>query len=134
MLDETEGSGKDQFLGDPDWLSEIQCNTIQFGTGPFQSSSVSLSMRCKKLEGSGYEIVTVWKARFYSEHAQNSVQSRTRIVKRYSARKGEKLKKDLKSVKRRPPFNVLQQKALGTRLQITMEIFGCAKLVYISCR
>ena len=26
MLDENEGSGKDQFLGDPDWLSEIQYN------------------------------------------------------------------------------------------------------------
>ena len=24
MLDENEGSGKDQFLGDPDWLSEMQ--------------------------------------------------------------------------------------------------------------
>ena len=24
MLDEDEGSGKGQFLGDPDWLSEIQ--------------------------------------------------------------------------------------------------------------
>ena len=66
-------------------------------------------MRCKKLEGSGYETVTVWKAGFYSEHAQNSVQSRTHIVKRYSARKGEKLKNDPKSVKRRPPVNVLQQ-------------------------
>ena len=29
MLDENEGSGKDQFLGDPDWLSEMQYNTIQ---------------------------------------------------------------------------------------------------------
>ena len=28
MLDENEGSGKNQFLGDPDWLSEIQHNTI----------------------------------------------------------------------------------------------------------
>ena len=28
MLEENEGSGKDQFLGDPDWLSEIQYNTI----------------------------------------------------------------------------------------------------------
>ena len=28
MLDEKEGSGKDQFLGDPDWLSEMQYNTI----------------------------------------------------------------------------------------------------------
>ena len=28
MLDENEGSGKDQFLGDPDWLSEMQYNTI----------------------------------------------------------------------------------------------------------
>ena len=27
-LDENEGSGKDQFLGDPDWLSEMQYNTI----------------------------------------------------------------------------------------------------------
>ena len=26
MLDENEGSGKDQFLGDPDWLSEMQYN------------------------------------------------------------------------------------------------------------
>ena len=26
MLDENEGSGMDQFLGDPDWLSEIQYN------------------------------------------------------------------------------------------------------------
>ena len=24
MLDENEGSGKDQFLDDPDWLSEMQ--------------------------------------------------------------------------------------------------------------
>ena len=24
MFDENEGSGKDQFLGDPDWLSEMQ--------------------------------------------------------------------------------------------------------------
>ena len=23
MLDQNEGSGKDQFLGDPDWLSEM---------------------------------------------------------------------------------------------------------------
>ena len=23
MLDENEGSGKDRFLGDPDWLSEM---------------------------------------------------------------------------------------------------------------
>ena len=29
MLDEDEGSAKDQFLGDPDWLSEMQYNTIQ---------------------------------------------------------------------------------------------------------
>ena len=28
MLDENEGSRKDQFLGDPDWLSEMQYNTI----------------------------------------------------------------------------------------------------------
>ena len=28
MLDENEGSGKDQFLGDPDWLSEMQYSTI----------------------------------------------------------------------------------------------------------
>ena len=28
MLDKNEGSGKDQFLGDPDWLSEMQYNTI----------------------------------------------------------------------------------------------------------
>ena len=28
MLDENEGSGKDQFLGDPDWLSEMQYDTI----------------------------------------------------------------------------------------------------------
>ena len=28
MLNENEGSGKDQFLGDPDCLSEIQYNTI----------------------------------------------------------------------------------------------------------
>ena len=28
MFDENEGSGKDQFLGDPDWLSEKQYNTI----------------------------------------------------------------------------------------------------------
>ena len=26
LLDENEGSGKDQFLADPDWLSEMQCN------------------------------------------------------------------------------------------------------------
>ena len=26
MLNENEGSGKDQFLGDPDWLSEMQYN------------------------------------------------------------------------------------------------------------
>ena len=25
---ENEGSGKDQFLGDPDWFSEMQYNTI----------------------------------------------------------------------------------------------------------
>ena len=28
MLDEKEGSGKDRFFGDPDWLSEMQYNTI----------------------------------------------------------------------------------------------------------
>ena len=28
MLDENEGSGKDEFLGDPDWLSDMQYNTI----------------------------------------------------------------------------------------------------------
>ena len=28
MLAENEGSGKDQFLGDPDCLSEMQYNTI----------------------------------------------------------------------------------------------------------
>ena len=28
MLDENEGSGKDQFLDDPDWLSAMQYNTI----------------------------------------------------------------------------------------------------------
>ena len=28
MLVENEGSGKDQFLGDPDWLSEMQYNAI----------------------------------------------------------------------------------------------------------
>ena len=28
MLDENEGSGNDQFLGDPDWFSEMQYNTI----------------------------------------------------------------------------------------------------------
>ena len=28
MLDENEGSGKDQFLGDIDWLFEMQYNTI----------------------------------------------------------------------------------------------------------
>ena len=28
MLDENEGSGKDQFLSDPDWLSEMQYNTM----------------------------------------------------------------------------------------------------------
>ena len=28
MLDENEGSGKDQFLGDPDWLSEMKYDTI----------------------------------------------------------------------------------------------------------
>ena len=60
MLDENEGSGMDQFLGDPDWLSEIQynksaiCGLIR--TGPFQSPSFSSSMRRKKLEGSGYEM------------------------------------------------------------------------------
>ena len=29
MLDENEGSAKDQFLGDPDWLSEMQYNTTK---------------------------------------------------------------------------------------------------------
>ena len=28
MLDENEGYVKDQFLGDPDWLSEMQYNTM----------------------------------------------------------------------------------------------------------
>ena len=28
VFHENEGSGKDQFLGDPDWLSEMQYNTI----------------------------------------------------------------------------------------------------------
>ena len=28
MLDKNEGSGKDQFLGDPDWLPEMQYNKI----------------------------------------------------------------------------------------------------------
>ena len=51
MLDENEGSGKDQFLGDPDWLSEMQYNTV---SPPFLM--FSSSMRCKKLEGSGYKI------------------------------------------------------------------------------
>ena len=48
MLDENGGSGKDQFLGDPDWLSKIS----------LQGASFSSSMRRKKLEGSGYEIVS----------------------------------------------------------------------------
>ena len=29
MLDKNKGSGKDQFLGDPDWLSEMQYNAIR---------------------------------------------------------------------------------------------------------
>ena len=61
MLEENEGSGKDQFLGDPDWLSEMQYNTISqrtIRTGPFQSPSCSSSMRRKKLEGSGYDVGT----------------------------------------------------------------------------
>ena len=60
MLDENEGSAKDQFLGDPDWLSEMQYSKSRYlrtiRTGPFQSPSFSSSMRRKKLEGSGYEI------------------------------------------------------------------------------
>ena len=57
----TKGSGKDRFLGDPDWSSEMQYNTISrylrtFRTSPFQSPSFSSSMRSKKLVGSGYEI------------------------------------------------------------------------------
>ena len=55
MLDENEGSGKDQFLGDPDLSSEMQYNK-SLRTGPSQSPSFSSSMPCKKLEGSGYEI------------------------------------------------------------------------------
>ena len=51
MLNENEGSGKDQFLGDPDWLSEMQYN-IKSAICP----SFSSSMRRKKLAGSGNEI------------------------------------------------------------------------------
>ena len=57
MLDKKEGSGKDQFLGDRDWLSEIVRRYLRtFRTGPFRSPSFSSSMRRKKLEGSGYKI------------------------------------------------------------------------------
>ena len=61
MLDENKGSGKENFLDDADWLSEMEYCTIvrylrTFTTSPFQSPSFSLSMRCRKLEGSGYEI------------------------------------------------------------------------------
>ena len=39
MLDETKGSGKDQFLSDPDWLSEMQYNTISPLFADFQKRS-----------------------------------------------------------------------------------------------
>ena len=48
LLDENEGSGKDQFLADPDWLSEMQYNTI---SPLFANYSFSSSMRRKKLAG-----------------------------------------------------------------------------------
>ena len=74
MLDENEGSGKDRFLGDLHWLSEMQYNTISplfadycIRTGPFQSPSFLSKMRRKKLEGSGYEIV-VNPAQYFAEH------------------------------------------------------------------
>ena len=62
MLDGKEDSGKDQFLGDPDWLSEMQYNTISslfvdYYNRSFPEPSLSSSMRRKKIEGSGYEIV-----------------------------------------------------------------------------
>ena len=53
MLDESEGSEKDQLLGDPDWLSKMQYDTISqrtIRTGSLQSPSFSSSMRRKKLE------------------------------------------------------------------------------------
>ena len=58
MLDENEGSGKDQLLRDPDWLSEMQYNTISplFADFYNRSPSFSSSMRRKELKGSGYEI------------------------------------------------------------------------------
>ena len=63
MLNKNEGSGKeDQFLGDPDWLSEMQYNTISPLFEDYYNRSfpepfvISSSRRCKKLKGSGYEI------------------------------------------------------------------------------
>ena len=53
MLDESEGSEKDQLLGDPDWLSKMQYDTISqrtIRTASLQSPSFSSSMRRKKLE------------------------------------------------------------------------------------
>ena len=72
MLDENEGSAKDQFLGDPDWLSEMQYNTISplfanFQNQSFPEPSFSSSTRHKKLEGSGYEIHAT---QFYSKLQQ----------------------------------------------------------------
>ena len=59
MLHENEGSGKDQFMGDPD----LKCNTIQqvrylrtIRIGPSQSPLSS--MRRKKLAGSRNEIAS----------------------------------------------------------------------------
>ena len=56
MLNENEGSGKDL-------IAHLKCNTIELvhylrtiRTGPFQRPSFSLSMRRKKLAGSGTEI------------------------------------------------------------------------------
>ena len=59
MLDENEGSEKDQFLGDPDWLSEMQYNAIirylrTIRTGPFQTEPFVFFEHA--LEGSGHEI------------------------------------------------------------------------------
>ena len=55
MLDENEGSGKDQFLGDPDWLSEMQYNTAICGLLELVLSRALCFHRACVLEGSGYE-------------------------------------------------------------------------------
>ena len=62
MLDGNEGSGKDQFLGDPDWLSEMQYNTIKSAICGLLEPvpSFSSGMRSKKFEKALGTRLTLW--------------------------------------------------------------------------